>query len=61
MVHDDVASGYPISIGFYRLTDCQWDPRDRGVTSSTHRLQFFLDFHRQSVVNQSKSFTQGSV
>ena len=24
--------GYPISIGFRRLTGCQRDPRDRGVT-----------------------------
>ena len=32
MGHDDVASGYPISTGFRRLTDCQWDPQDRGVT-----------------------------
>ena len=26
MGHDDVASGYPISIGFRRLTGCQRDP-----------------------------------
>ena len=32
MGHDDVASGYPISTGFRRLTGCQRDPRDRGVT-----------------------------
>ena len=25
-------SGHPISTGFLRLTGCQWDPRDRGVT-----------------------------
>ena len=33
MRHDDVASGYPISIGFRRLTGCQWDPWDKGVTN----------------------------
>ena len=33
MGYDDVASGYPISIGFRRLTDYQRDPRDRGVTT----------------------------
>ena len=32
MGHDDVASGYPISTGFRRLTGYQRDPRDRGVT-----------------------------
>ena len=31
MGHDDVASGYPISIGLCRLTGCQRDPWDRGV------------------------------
>ena len=25
-------SGHPIFIGFHRLTGCQRDPRDRGVT-----------------------------
>ena len=30
MGHDDVASDYPISIGFRRLTGCQQDPQDRG-------------------------------
>ena len=29
MGHDDVASGYPISIGFRRFTGCQRDPRDK--------------------------------
>ena len=33
MGHDGVASGYPTPIGFHRLTSCQWDPRDRGVTT----------------------------
>ena len=32
MGHDDVASGYSISTGFCRLTGCQRNPRDRGVT-----------------------------
>ena len=36
MVHDDVASGYLISTGFRRLTGCQRDPRDRGVTGSKY-------------------------
>ena len=34
MGHDDVASGYPISTSFCRLTGCQRDPRDRGVIAS---------------------------
>ena len=33
MGHDGVASGYPTPTGFRRLTGCQQDPRDRGVTS----------------------------
>ena len=33
MGHDGVASGYPTPTGFHRLTGCQRDPRDRGVTS----------------------------
>ena len=33
MRHDDVASGYPISTGSRRLTGCQRDLRDRGVTA----------------------------
>ena len=41
MEHDDVASGYPISIGFRRLTGCQRDPRDRGVTELC--LNHYLD------------------
>ena len=32
MGHDDVASGYPISTNFCRLTGCQRNPQDRGVT-----------------------------
>ena len=32
MGHDGVASGYSTPTGFRRLTGCQWDPRDRGVT-----------------------------
>ena len=32
MGHDDVASGYLTSTGFRRLTGCQRDPQDRGVT-----------------------------
>ena len=35
MGHDGVTSIYPTPIGFRRLTDCQRDPRDRGVTVST--------------------------
>ena len=33
MGHDSVASGYLTPIGFRRLTGCQTDPRDRGVTA----------------------------
>ena len=33
MGHDGVASGNPTLIGFRRLTSCQRDPRDRGVTA----------------------------
>ena len=33
MRHVSVISGQPISPGFRRLTGCQWDPRDRGVTN----------------------------
>ena len=36
MGHDGVASGYPTPIGFHRLTGCQRDPHDRGVTISTN-------------------------
>ena len=32
MGHDGVASGNPTPTGFRRLTGCQQDPRDRGVT-----------------------------
>ena len=32
MGHDGVASGYPTPTGFRKLTGCQRDPRDRGVT-----------------------------
>ena len=31
MGHDGVALGYPTPTGFYRLTGCQRNPRDRGV------------------------------
>ena len=33
MGHDGVASGYPTPTDFLRLTGCQRDPRDRGVTT----------------------------
>ena len=33
MGHDGVASGYPAPTGFRRLTGCQRDARDRGVTT----------------------------
>ena len=32
-------SGHPISTDFLRLTDCQRDPQDRGVTSK-HATNF---------------------
>ena len=31
MGHDGVASGYPTPTDFRRFTDCQRDPRYRGV------------------------------
>ena len=33
MGHDGVASSYSTPTGFRRLTGCQRDPRDRGVTA----------------------------
>ena len=33
MGHDGVASGYPTPTNFRRLTGCQRDPRDKGVTA----------------------------
>ena len=33
MGHDGVTSGYSTPIGFYRLTGCQRDPWDMGVTN----------------------------
>ena len=47
MVHDDVASGFPISTGFHRLTGCQRDPWDRGVTKFKS-LKFFFPFFKIS-------------
>ena len=32
MGHDGVALGYPTPTGFRKLTGCQRDPTDRGVT-----------------------------
>ena len=32
MGHDDMTSGYSISTGFVKLTGCQRDPQNRGVT-----------------------------
>ena len=42
MGHDDVASGYSISTGFCRLTSCQRDPQDRGVTAIIEITKIFL-------------------
>ena len=37
MGHDGVVtSGYSTPIGFHRLTGCQRDPQDRGVTVRLH-------------------------
>ena len=33
MAHDGVTLGYPTPTSFRRLTGCQQDPRDRGVTN----------------------------
>ena len=35
MGHDGMALGYPTPIGFRRLTGCQRDPWDKGVTAAT--------------------------
>ena len=45
MGHDDVASGYPISTSFHRLTGCQRDPRNRGVTDIISMLFFFFNMN----------------
>ena len=37
MGHDGVASGYPTPTGFCRLTCCQRDPRDKGVTDNVEK------------------------
>ena len=43
-------SEHPISIGFHRLTDCQWDPWDRGVTKATFvRLQYKKHFEKEKI------------
>ena len=34
MGHDGVASGYPTPTCFHRLTGCQRDPQDKGVTAT---------------------------
>ena len=38
-----VISGHSIFTGFYRLTGCQRDPRDRGVTSTTSVIEKGLE------------------
>ena len=42
MRHVSVISGHPISTGFRRLTGCQWDPRDRGVTLSVQGVYKYI-------------------
>ena len=44
MRHDDVASGYPISTSFRRLTGYQRDPWDRGVTNRLTDLTIYSLF-----------------
>ena len=39
MRHDGVASGYTTPTGFRRLTSCQRNPRNRGVTHGLNILQ----------------------
>ena len=39
MGHDGVASGYPTPTVFYRLTGCEWDPRDKGVTQVVYWVE----------------------
>ena len=41
MGHDGVASGYLTPTSFHRLTGCQRDPRDRGVTLGLHNSACF--------------------
>ena len=36
MRHDGVASGYPTPTDFHKLTGCERDPRDKGVTTTTN-------------------------
>ena len=43
MGHDGVASGYLTLIGFGRLTGCQRDPRDRGVTMLTVKFELRIN------------------
>ena len=52
-----VISGHPIFTGFRRLTGCQRDPRDRGVThlikfSSSHKKVMEIEYKNDVI--QSK-------
>ena len=43
MGHDGVASGYLTLTGFRRLTGCQRDPRDKGVTMLIVKFKLRMD------------------
>ena len=46
MGYDGVVSGYPTPTGFHRLTGCQRNPWDRGVTRrAKNTLVIFCEFH----------------
>ena len=50
MKHDDMTSGYPISIDYHRLTNYQRDPRNKGMTCvsyppSEYTTNSFVVFH----------------
>ena len=60
MGHDDVASGYPISTGFRRLTGCQRDPQDMGVTKDITRSGLFI-IHAACIIEITKTNHSKSV
>ena len=39
MKHDDVTLGYPISIDYHILMNCQRNPRNKGVTSHVYHIR----------------------
>ena len=64
MGHDGVASGYLTPTGFRRLTGCQRDPWDRGVTcrvcgTRTCEGQFLVKYCRYIAIYR-RYFTEQS-